>query len=104
MKSLEELKAQVLDEAGCCGQCDLYHTTQDHPFGCPEAQAKILLVQELLEYTEQLESHLAQVERERDAAVKIIEDATTYLEDFGAVKFALMQLKKWNGVCEEHNS
>lgn len=51
---------------------------------------------------QELESRLAQVERERDAAVKIIEDATTYLEDFGSGRFALMQLKKWNGPRPEN--
>lgn len=51
---------------------------------------------------DELESRLAQVERERDAAGKIIEDATTYLEDFGSGRFALMQLKKWNGPCPEN--
>ena len=54
----------------------------------------------ITENLDKLQSRLAQVERERAAAVKIIEDATTYLEDFGSVKFALMQLKKWRGVCE----
>lgn len=66
---------------------------------CPRCKQ---LVDESLAYIQQLESRLAQVERERDAAVKIIEDATTYLEDFGSVKFALMQLKKWRGVCPEN--
>lgn len=51
---------------------------------------------------EELESRLVQVERERGAAAKIIEDATTYLEDFGSGRFALMQLKKWNGQRPEN--
>ena len=41
-----------------------------------------------------------QIKRERDAAVKIIQDARTYLEDLGSPKYALMQLVKW--PCAEN--
>lgn len=99
MKAPEELKAQAIDEAGCCSACEYSRTTYDHPYGCIESQAKVMIVHELVQYTEQLEStisqvskalcgkknatqdellkavnqlktRLAQVERERDAAVE----------------------------------
>lgn len=63
MKTPEELKAQALDESGCCGQCDFYCTTVDNPFGCQEAQLKTALVAELVAYTEQLESTIRQVNK-----------------------------------------
>ena len=61
MKTPEELKAQAVDESGCCGMCECYRTTVDNPFGCQEAQLKTMLVMELVQYTEQLESTISQV-------------------------------------------
>ena len=62
-KTPEELKSQVIDESGCCGTCECYHTTVDNPFGCQEAQAKTMLVMELVKYTEQLESTTSQLSK-----------------------------------------
>ena len=71
VRTSEEIKTQALDEAGCCSTCDYCRPTFDNPFGCPDHRAKIQLIQELVEYTEgleerckQLESRLAQAERE----------------------------------------
>lgn len=60
------------------------------------------IIKELYDLVLHLESRLAQAEHERDAMAKIIEDATTYLEDLGSGRFALMQLKKWNGQRPEN--
>ena len=63
---------------------------------------------ELLKAVDQLESRLAQVERERDAAVIAILNAQHYIKDLGAVNYGLQQLEKWDyyikqiGACEEN--
>lgn len=98
MKTPDEIKKGL---ETCIGECTgnkphcPYHECGN---GCMDTMNRNSLA-----YITHLESRLAQVERERDAMAKIIEDATTYLEDFGSVKFALMQLKKWRGVCAENS-
>lgn len=66
------------------------------------------LMKDTVEYIEHLESRLAQVERERDAAVRAITDAQHYIKNLGAVQYGLQQLEKWDyyikqrGVCPEN--
>lgn len=61
-----------------------------------------------LYYIQQLESRLAQVERERDAAVRAISGAQHYIKNLGAVQYGLQQLEKWDyyikqcGACGEN--
>lgn len=63
---------------------------------------------ELLQAANQLKSRLAQVERERDAAVRAISDAQHYIKNLGAVQYGLQQLEKWDyyikqcGACGEN--
>lgn len=98
MKNIEKIKKDAETclnhpPSTACNYCDLYSECD----GCAEH-----IIKELYDLVVYYESRLVQVELERDAMAKIIEDATTYLEDFGSVKFALMQLKKWRGVCIEN--
>ena len=127
MKTPEEIKAQALDESGCCGQCDFYCTTVDNPFGCQEARLKTELVAELIAYTEQLESdneikqkridelesRLAQVEMERDAAVRdlncfwkcaICKKFTRPVDKCPHYRECGLSYKfwQWRGVCPEN--
>lgn len=99
MKKPEEIKkALKLCQNGSCNFCPY-----DDDEACGRSKNG-----DTLAYIQQLETRLAQVERERNAAVRAISDAQHYIKNLGAVQYGLQQLEKWDycikqrGVCEEN--
>lgn len=113
MKTFDEVK-QELAALGTKAALDLLQAAeqcQESTYGqvskalCGKENAS---PDELLKAVDQLKSRLAQVERERDAAVRAISDAKHYIKDLGAISYGLQQLENWDysikkrGVCAEN--
>ena len=104
MKTHEEIKKDAETclnhpSSMACNYCSLYNECDgiaDH------------IIKELYDLVIHYESRLAQVERERDAAVRAISDAKHYIKDLGAISYGLQQLENWDysikksGVFEEN--
>ena len=101
MKTPEKIKKglECCSSGSGCDQCPCYDGSL-----CHGVENK----GDALAYIQQLESSLAQAERERDAAVRAISDAMHYIKNLGAVQYGLQQLEHWDyglnrrGVCPEN--
>ena len=114
MKTLEEPinYAEVLKNAAQSALAG-YESSIAHG-GIRDEQQEIWIVSlfsgmQAIAQVAELKKRLAQVERERDAAVRAISDAQHYIKNLGAVQYGLQQLEKWDyyikqcGVCEENS-
>lgn len=89
---LEVIKTQLAKEIPVH-----YHLSDIEPRLTPLELMKLeQLHKDTLLLLNQFESRLAQVERERDAAVRAISDAQHYIKNLGAVQYGLQQLEKWD--------
>lgn len=109
MKTPEEIKKglKLCSHEGHGEEIICQHCPYDNN-SCPVLICTSRLSEDALAYIQQLESRLAQVERERDAAVRAISDAKHYIKDLGAISYGLQQLENWDysikksGVFEEN--
>lgn len=106
MKTSEEIKKGL--ENAKHVQCMEIASDNENGGTCYGVLVGYVLRDKIFAYIQQLESRLAQVERERDAAVRAISDAKHYIKDLGAISYGLQQLENWDysikksGVFEEN--
>ena len=95
----------------CLTRWEVDHLASCHtdcPYRSEGIWCRNVLMADIKAWNKQLESRLAQVAMERDAAVIAILNAQHYIKDLGAVNYGLQQLEKWDcyikqiGACEEN--